>query len=218
MTAKTATEELELTDVGHDEHGPDEPRSGGNGGGAALPAMPQHAYLTGIILALAAITMFFLALTSSFIVRKGLADDWVAFPLPPILWLNTALLLASSVSLERARRELRRGERGRFQRWWALTTALGLGFLAGQLIAWQQLAAAGVYLASNPSSSFFYVLTGSHGLHLLGGVIALSVVGFRPRREDARLSQTTAARVAGVYWHFMGGLWVYLLLLLLLGQ
>jgi cytochrome c oxidase subunit 3 len=105
-----------------------------------------------------------------------------------------------------------------FRRWWGLTSALGVAFLAGQVVAWQQLAAAGVFLASNPSNSFFYVLTGMHGLHLLGGIIALLFVGFRNRGDEGRLHQSTAVKVAGLYWHFMGALWVYLFLLLLLGQ
>lgn len=218
MAARTATDDLELIDLGHDGQGPELPRPGGNGGAAAAPGVPQQAYVTGIILAFAAILMFFLALTSSFIVRKGLSTDWVPFSLPRILWLNTAVLLISSSTLERARRALKSEGLAGFRRWWALSTALGLAFLVGQVIAWRQLAAAGVFLATNPSSSFFYVLTGAHGLHLLGGVVALLVVGFRGRREEARLSQATAVKVAGLYWHFMGGLWVYLFLLLLLGQ
>lgn len=217
MAARTATDELELIDLGGDNGGPELPPPGGNGG-AALPAVPQHAYVTGIVLALTAILMFFLALTSSFIVRKGLSNDWVPFNLPRILWLNTAVLLVSSFTLERARQRFEEGRTAEFRRWWGFSTALGIAFLAGQVLAWQQLAAAGVFLASNPSSSFFYLLTGAHGLHLLGGVIALTVVGLREQREEARLTQATAVKVVRLYWHFMGLLWVYLYLLLLLGQ
>lgn len=220
MTAKVATEELELLELGHDHHGPGEGdlAPGGNGDEPTAPIVPQHAYVTGIILGLAAILMFFLALTSSFIVRKGLSTDWTAFPLPPILWVNTAVLLGSSFTLEWARRALRQASLSRFRRLWTLTSALGMAFLVGQVLAWQQLAAAGVFLATNPSSSFFYLLTGTHGLHLLGGIVALLFVGFRSRGEYARLRQFTAVKVSGLYWHFMGGLWVYLLLLLSLGQ
>jgi len=217
MTARSATDELELLELGHDDRGPAPPERRERGD-LRPPRIPQHAYLTGLVLALAGILMFFLALVSAFVVRKGLGGDWAATAVPGILWLNTAVLLVSSVALERARRGLRAGDFSGFRAWWGVTTALGVAFLAGQIVAWRQLAEAGVFLATNPSSSFFYVLTGAHGLHLLGGVLALAVVGLRGDPPEARLPRSTAARVAGVYWHFMGLLWVCLFLLLLLGQ
>ncbi len=222
---KAATEELELLELDDQHGGSDDDHGTGfgfgddSGGGAQpLPHTPPGAYVTGMVLGLAAILMFFLALTSAFVVRKGLSNDWAPVSLPPVLWLNTILLAVSSFSLERARRALRREAGTEFHRWWALTCALGVAFLAGQVVAWQQLAAAGVYLSTNPSSAFFYVLTSAHGLHLLGGVLALLYVGFRSAEAGARLERPTAVRVAGIYWHFMGALWVYLFLLLLLGQ
>lgn len=218
MGGRTATEELELIDVGSPGGpGPGEPGPDGGPGGGAAPALPQRIYVTGIILALAAILMFFMGLTSSFIVRRGLSNDWVPFELPRVLWLNTAVLLLSSFTIERARRALAQGLVDDFRRWWRVTTALGLGFLVGQLIAWRELARAGVYLATNPSSSFFYVLTAAHGAHLLGGVLALVYVGFRGARSASRMLPGTAVTVTSIYWHFMDGLWVFLFLLLLLG-
>jgi cytochrome c oxidase subunit 3 len=173
--------------------------------------------MTAITLALGGILMFFLALTSSYIVRRGLGTDWKDFALPRILWVNTAVLLASSATLELARKALARGQNEAFRNLWLLTTALGLVFVGGQLAAWRQLHAAGVYLASNPSSSFFYVFTAAHGVHLLGGVIALLYVAFRSWQRS-RTTQTVAAEVAAVYWHFLDGLWVFLLLLFSLGR
>ncbi len=217
MAGKAATEELDLTEVGGGRGGFDAPSGRGDGDGGGAPGragMPQGIYVTGIWLALASIVMFFTALTSSFIVRKGLSNDWVAFPLPRILWANTAVLLASSATLERARRLLRRQNSPGFRRWWGMTTGLGLLFLAGQLVAWRQLATAGVYVATNPSSSFFYLLTGAHGVHLLGGLLALYYAGFRGLERARR---QTAANATGIYWHFMGGLWVILFLLLSTG-
>jgi len=189
----------------------------GGSGGSSLPAIPRRAYFTAISLGLAAILMFFMALTSSFIVRKGLGGDWRPFRLPAILWLNTLVLLASSVTIEMARWQHNMAAFAAFRRWWALTTGLGLLFLVGQLVAWRQLAAQGVYLASNPANSFFYVLTGAHGLHLLGGILALLYVAFRAW-QHARISQSTAAELTSIYWHFMDGLWVFLFLLLYLGR
>lgn len=212
MAARTATEELELLDLGTDDR-----RPGGGGdtpgddeGGRGEPLRPSYVYITGIWLALAAILMFFLALTSAFIVRKGLSNDWVPVAWPGILWFNTLVLLTSSLTLERARTFLHTEQRSGFRFWWGTTTGLGLLFLAGQIVAWQQLAAVGVYLSSNPSSSFFYLLTAAHGVHVLGGILALLYAGARQRR--------TAVRVSSLYWHFMGGLWVFLFLLLQLGQ
>jgi cytochrome c oxidase subunit III len=111
----------------------------------------------------------------------------------------------------------REGAIALFRRWWTVTIALGLLFVAGQFMVWRQLAAQGVFLATNPSSSFFYVLTGLHGLHLLGGIGALLYVAYR-RWQRSRIPQTTAASLAAIYWHFMDGLWVFLLALLYLGR
>ena len=189
---------------------------GGEGGDGESPAY-RRASVTGITLALGGILMFFLALASSYIVRRGVTTDWQAFPLPRVLYANTAILLASSITIEMAKRALARGESAAFRNLWALTSGLGLIFVAGQLLAWRELRTEGVFLATNPSSSFFYVLTALHGLHLLGGIIALAYVGLRSWR-GSKIGQKTGAGVAAIYWHFMDGLWVFLLLLLTLGR
>jgi len=215
----TVTEEIEIMDAGHGESPPPPPGGdddGGSGGGGAA-AVPRRAYFTAISLGLAAILMFFMALTSSYIVRKGLGGDWKPVRLPGILWFNTLVLLASSASIEVARRKHSEGETGAFRNWWALTTGLGIVFLVGQLVAWRQLAAGGVFLATNPASSFFYLLTAAHGLHLLGGIVALLYVPFRAWHRS-RITQSTAAELTSIYWHFMDGLWVFLFLLLNLGR
>ncbi|HEV2387079.1 MAG TPA: cytochrome c oxidase subunit 3 [Candidatus Acidoferrales bacterium] len=199
--------------------GTEGPGGGGGGGRGGLPpgAVPQRAYITGLTMGLAAILMFFMALTSAFIVRKGLSNDWRAFPLPAVLWLNTAILLASSFTIQAARSRLGRKDVPGFRHWWGVTTALGLLFLAGQLVAWRQLVSEGVYLATNPSSSFFYVLTAAHGLHLLGGILALAAIAVW-NWGKARITRATATEMAAIYWHFLDGLWVFLFLLLKLGQ
>ncbi len=216
MPGTTVTEELELTGVGgggRDLGGSDDDGSGAGG----APGVSSRVYFTGVTIGLGAILMFFMALTSAYIVRKGLAVDWKPITLPRVLWFNTLVLLASSVTIEKARRQLRQAGLDSFRRWWALTTALGLLFLGGQLLAWRQLAAAGVYMASNPSSSFFYLLTAAHGLHLLGGIVGLLYIALRSWQRF-RLTRDAAAEVASIYWHFMDGLWVFLLLLLQLGR
>jgi|SRR5579859_2282303 len=214
MPHTSATEELEIIDAGGRAKPPSDVGGGGDGAGGRS-AMPQRIYATGITIGMAAILMFFMAFASAFIVRKGVGSDWHAFPMPRILWLNTLILLASSITIVRARHFFTRGDGEGFRHWWSVTTILGLLFLAGQLIAWRQMVISGFYLATNASSSFFYVLTAAHGLHLLGGIVALLYVG---RGKLRRLTFATATEVTSVYWHFMDGLWVFLFLLLLLGR
>jgi cytochrome c oxidase subunit 3 len=177
---------------------------------------PQRTYVTGMTVALGGMSMFFMALVSAYIVRKGFPNsDWRSLNFPRILWLNTLILLASSATLEHSRRRMAHGDEEGFRHWWSVAIILGMFFLAGQIIAWRQLVEAGIYLATNPSSSFFYVFTAAHGLHLLGGMCALLVILLRDTR---RLARSTASEVAAMYWHFMDGLWVFLFLLLLLGR
>ena len=165
-------------------------------------------YLLGMWLALGGITMVFISFTSALIVRRGVSLDWRPTAIPPVLWLNTAILVLSSLTIDSARRALRDDLQAAFKKWWWMTTVLGVAFLAGQVLAWKQLAAAGVYLSTNPSSSFLYLLSGAHGLHLLGGVSALLAVALR--RKVSRIPVESIA----IYWHFMDGLWLYVMAVL----
>jgi len=201
---------------------PDEGHSG-NGGRNLVPAegnlravedrSPQPAK-TGIWVALAAITMSFAALTSALVVRQASGMDWQHITLPPILYANTLVLLASSFTLEIARRRIAAHARGIESqvavpmRWLVITLSLGLLFVAGQYVAWLQLKADGLFLATNPNSSFFYVFTGVHALHVLGGLAGLLYVMSKLNRSVLRRSTFAAA---AQYWHFMGILWLYLL-------
>jgi cytochrome c oxidase subunit 3 len=167
--------------------------------------------------ALAAITMTFAAFTSAMVVRQGSANDWRHFTFPPVLYFNTLVLLVSSFTLRISRRRFAAVATGASAGMklalptMYLTLALGCVFVAGQYIAWLQLRVQGVYLATAPSSSFFYVFTVLHALHVIGGLIGLLVVLVRLRRLTLR-SSTLAA--TSQYWHFIGALWIYLLLLL----
>ena len=172
---------------------------------------------SAIYVVLYAITMMFAAFTSALIVRKGSSLDWQSFTLPSILYFNTLLLLASSVTLEVSRRRVAafmgglKGHAESRARWLYITLCLGLLFVAGQYIAWSQLSAQGLYLATNPSSSFFYLLTGTHALHVLGGLGGLIYV-IRKLSKSALRRNTLDATAR--YWHFMDVLWLYLILLL----
>ena len=173
----------------------------------------RRASFTALFVLLAASVMVFAAFTSAFVVRRGLSDDWVAMHKPPILWLNTIVLLASSFVLDLSRRSLKAGNRSRFNLWWSAGTGLGFLFLIGQAVAWYQLRQAGVFVATNPSSSFFYVLTAAHAFHLLGGVAALLYVDVQALRLRLGPAKRTAIDVTAVFWHFLDGLWVYLMVL-----
>ncbi len=175
--------------------------------------VPQRVYRTGVVMLLAGVIMFFAALLSAEIVRRGFSSDWQPLYLPwRILWLATAILVASSLALARAHGQLLAGDEAGYRHWWGVTAVLGLFFLAGLWLAWRELAARGVGLATNPSSSFFYVLTGSHALHVAGGVALLAVIALRPPR---RLSRAAATSAVSTYWHAINGLWILLFLFLL---
>jgi len=171
-------------------------------------------YETGAWVLMVPVAMLFMGLTSAMIVRKGVSDDWISIRMPNILYFNTVLLLGSSLALEFARRSLKQAEIESLKVWLGLTSFSGIVFLAGQLFAWRQLAAQGVFVATNPSSSFFYVLTGTHGAHLFGGITALIYLTIRVFRDELNNRRQSALRAAAVYWHFMDALWIYLFLLL----
>jgi cytochrome c oxidase subunit III len=173
-------------------------------------------YYTGMALGIVSILMFFMALAATFLVlRRG--RNWVPVHIPTLMWINTVVLLASSGTLEMARRELGRQRLAAYRNLWLLTTSLGVVFLMGQIFAWRLLVAQGIYLAKNTASSFFYIFTGAHALHLFGGVAALIYVAKR-NFDGAKVTRTVAAEVTSFYWHFMDALWLFLLALLYLGK
>jgi cytochrome c oxidase subunit 3 len=170
---------------------------------------------TAMWVALAPILMLFMAFVSAYAVRMGLGQGWVVVPWPRLLWVNTSVLILSSLTLERARRAAVQGE-PRVRGWLGLTLALGGWFVLGQLIAWRMLLATGVGISTSPASSFFYLLTGAHLVHLAGGIAGLAAVALWPARGFKRIPRPVAIRVTAIYWHFMGILWLGLFLLLML--
>jgi cytochrome c oxidase subunit III len=182
---------------------------------------PQRTYTLGMVIGLAGVSMFFLALVSASVVHKGMpGSGWVPLQPPSILWVTSGLAVASSLTLVRARRMFKAGAESSFSRWWAATAVLGVCFLTGQILAWRQLVSAGVYMVSNPSVGFFYVFTAAHGLHLLGGVIAVLWIGWRQShgwRKSQGISPGTATSVAALYWHFVTALWLFLFSFFLIG-
>jgi len=182
--------------------------------------------------------MIFVSFTSAYLVRQGLPTldprtdalvrDWIPVRLPNLLLINTCVLLVSSLTMALARRQVARevalvrlaslpgncaGHEPRIS-WLTVTVFLGLSFLTMQWLAWRELAASGFYVGTNPSSSFVYLLTGMHGVHLLGGVFALLAAGAAPLLHRPVNSRLIILDVTGWYWHFMAILWIYIFCLL----
>jgi cytochrome c oxidase subunit 3 len=204
-------------------------RDHGNESGLPNFGMRLRRARLGLLVGLTGILMMFISFTSAYVVRQGLptldprtstlVDDWLPVRLPAILLINTSVLLLSSATMEMARRQavlgarVAAGDRTKLL-WLGLTLLLGITFLRGQWLAWGQLAESGFRVASSPSSSFVYLLTGMHGLHLLGGVLALLAAGVATIFERPVESRAVVLDVTGWYWHSMTLLWVYILCLL----
>jgi|tagenome__1003787_1003787.scaffolds.fasta_scaffold20921701_2 cytochrome c oxidase subunit 3 len=168
----------------------------------------------GLWMFLATVTMLFAAFISAYIVRRS-GSDWRTIALPPILWINTAVLIASSCALELAH------VAGSRWRWTTAAVAfgsafaLGLAFLAGQVLAWRQMVASGVYLPTSPHSSFFYMITAAHAVHVVAAlsVLASGLVLLRPGPHDAR-AWRLRMDLCRTFWHYLGGLWLVLFALI----
>src|SRR5215213_2866291 len=177
-------------------------------------------YRIGMLVSLASVAMLFTSLSSAYIVRSGLIQDWFPIAVPRVMFGSTALMILSSISIEIARRKLKQNLEVGYSRYLLLTGFLGLGFLASQLIAWRQLAGQGIYLSSHPHSSFFYLLTGTHAVHVAGGLLAVTFLWLRSRRQLEKpgwvRKRQAVADAVSIYWHFMDALWIYLFLLLFL--
>jgi cytochrome c oxidase subunit III len=223
MPGTKVLEDLELIieDIGGG--GGSAPPGGGDGDGGddgqpkRQPSPSSRRYSIAIGLAMVSILVFFLGLVVAFVVLEHFNAAWIPVRLPRILWVNTVVLIGSSITLELARRNLADSNLARFQLMWRVTTALGILFLIGQVIAWRELATSRVFLNSSQASAFFYIFTAAHGVHLLGGIAALLYVSIR-KFEQAKISRRAASQVASYYWHFMDGLWVVLFALLYLGR
>jgi cytochrome c oxidase subunit 3 len=190
---------------------------GGRGGddssdsGSSFPISKGQ---VGVWILLTAVVMLFAGLSSAYIVLRGV-PAWQRIELPSLLWPNTLILLLSSVAIDISRRAVRRNDLQSMKRWLTVGGLLGLAFLIGQLAAWRQLVNAGVYIPSTLQSGFFYILTGLHGVHLLGGVIALCVVMVKATKRQLTAFNYEPLKLFAMYWHVMDVLWIYLFSLLL---
>jgi cytochrome c oxidase subunit 3 len=178
-------------------------------GGVAPP--PAAKVALAIFLAVAG--CLFSLLTAAYFMRMDSAD-WQNPPVPSILWVNTTLLVASSAALQWALFAVRRGEMGRTRALLLVGAASAVLFLCGQLWAWSELKAEGFYLASNPANAFFYLLTGIHGLHLIGGLVALARTLDKAFRGGSRAGLETSIELCAIYWHFLFLVWLMLFAML----
>src|SRR5437016_5171116 len=216
------------------------PPTRGGGGDDSGPGLPDYATRLrrarlGLLVALTPVLMLFVSFTSAYVVRQGLPTldprtnqlvrDWIPITLPKLLLFNTGVLIVSSLFMEFARRQIKDpasattaprasvGDQSRIP-WLSMTLVLGLVFLLGQWTAWRQMAANGFYVATTPSSSFVYLLTGTHAIHLMGGVLALFIAGMASLLRRSAATRSFIVDVSAWYWHFMAALWIYILCLL----
>lgn len=162
---------------------------------------------------LAVVGSLFALLTGAYFMRRELGD-WQPLPVPPILWLNTGALILSSLALEWTQHAVRRGDQLQLRIGLAVAAVFALLFLGGQLIAWQELSAAGYYVSSNPANSFFYLVTGLHGLHILGGLAALGWAGIKAWGSGPVARVRLNVELCATYWLFMLFVWMVLFSLL----
>ncbi len=167
----------------------------------------------GLWVFLGSVTMLFAAFTSAYLVRRA-GSDWAPLQIPSVLWVSTAVLLASSVTMELARRYFQDWKPLASRKWMAATFVLGVSFICGQLLAWQQLADQGIFLQSHPHSSFFYVFTAVHAVHVLGGIAALLYVLVQSWRYKLAPGISSAPALCATYWHFVDAVWIYLFVVL----
>jgi cytochrome c oxidase subunit 3 len=171
---------------------------------------PDKALFMGMWLVIAASCMMFTGLTSAYVASQGLGPAWEQLSIRPLVFINTAILLLSSATMEHARR--RAGRNPCVPSGLLVTLALGILFLAGQIALFRQMGQAGYYLNTGRQSSFFYVLTSLHGLHVMAGIVALAWLAHRLRGSNPRRAVRT--NIVTLFWHFMGCLWIWLLLVL----
>jgi cytochrome c oxidase subunit 3 len=174
-------------------------------GASSLPAAT-----IGLGVFLAVVSSLFALLISAYFMRMQVAD-WAQMPAPYLLWFNTGVLILSSVALQYAQVAARSGRMDGVEDGLILGGLFAITFLVGQLFVWQQLNAAGYFLVDNPANAFFYLLTGLHGLHLLGGLVALGRTADKVWRQGFEVKEVRlSVQLCAVYWHFLLALWLVL--------
>ncbi|MBD8487850.1 cytochrome c oxidase subunit 3 [Echinicola sp. CAU 1574] len=177
----------------------------------------MHPKKFALWLFIVSVVMIFAALTSAFIVRQG-EGNWLDYDLPQILWFTSGIILLSSASLHWAYVSAKNDQLTNLKVALSVTTVLGIAFLIGQWYSWVALVERDVYFVGNPAGSFMYVLTGLHAAHLISGVIFLIIVLISSFRYKIHSQRMNTMEMCATYWHFLGGLWIYLFVFLLLNH
>ena len=173
--------------------------------------------LTGFLLVV--VLMTFGGLVAAYVViATNNVAEWRPFALPIQVWISTFLIIASSLTYHIAKTAVDSDSQAKAKKWFIVTTVIGAAFVSSQILAWIELTARGLYMAGNPYAGFFFILTAVHAIHVIGGIAALGAILLRtwtPRASDIQLlRRRSLAQVVGWYWHFMGGLWIVLFVLL----
>ena len=177
--------------------------------------LSMHPKKFALWLFIVSIVMLFAALTSAYIVKQA-DGNWLSFELPPIFAINTIIIAFSSLTLHLAYLTAKKDAVNKIKWWLLLTVVLGLLFLVGQYISWSELVKSNVYFVSNyPSGSFIYIFTGLHGVHLVSGIIFLLITFRSSVLAKIHSKNLVQIEMCMTYWHFLGGLWLYLYLFLL---
>lgn len=163
------------------------------------------------------VVMIFAAFTSAHIVRQA-DGDWLIYDIPQMLWITSGIILASSVTMQWAYLAAKKDKLEQVKLALSLTMILGIAFIYGQFQAWGQLVDAGVFFVGNPGGSFIYVFTGLHVLHLVSGVLYLLYMLISAFRYKVHSKNMLNMDMSTTFWHFLGGLWIYLFIFLLLNH
>jgi cytochrome c oxidase subunit 3 len=163
------------------------------------------------------VIMVFAALTSAYIVRQA-EGNWLIFELPQLFWITSVIILISSGTMHWAYLAAKRDSLESVKLATSITTILGVAFLVGQFLAWNDLVANNVFFVGNPSGSFVYVLSGLHGLHIIGGVVFLLILLASTFKYKVHSKNLSLIEMCATYWHFLDVLWLYLFVFLLLNR
>ncbi|MBK7376867.1 MAG: heme-copper oxidase subunit III [Chitinophagaceae bacterium] len=174
-----------------------------------------HPHKFTLWVGIGSLVMMFAGLTSAYIVKRNQAN-WQTFELPQIFWYSTVAILLSSVTIYLAEKAFKQREMKKYRQLLAITVALGVLFMVSQGLGFQQLWARGITLQSNVSYSFLYVIVGLHGMHVLGGVIAMLFLFARAFSSRIRIYNSVPVELVSIYWHFVDVLWIYLLIFLMM--
>ncbi|HEX4957054.1 MAG TPA: cytochrome c oxidase subunit 3 [Lacibacter sp.] len=175
----------------------------------------MHPHKFTLWVAIGSITMMFAGFTSAYIVKSNQAG-WQPVQMPKIFFLSTLLILLSSGTIYLAYRALKNRETGKYKNLVSLTALLGLGFVITQFIGFNELWQQNITFKESVAGAFFYIITGVHALHVVGGVIALLVIFVRAFSTQTKYYSTTPVEIAGIYWHFVDILWIYLFMFFLM--